>query len=243
MLFPFVCHLISGLDVSSGEMNSDGSYLPSTINYDKHCPLPREPTGLRFQKVGKNAATFLAFLSPVVLIFFSLSACIEPAHARLGFQKGLKPAILSASSALATDGGPRRPNLLHEKGVYSLISRSSHSQRDLQAETRDRAYASLVRLPDLRLGNLQSSRRPLRSRSLLDEPAVVQTSNDASGRLEPGGFARPESVLESDENKRPEKCIPLEIAMCRQLGYNLTYMPNFFNHESQAEAEQKASLY
>nr|VZI45416.1 unnamed protein product [Spirometra erinaceieuropaei] len=39
-----------------------------------------------------------------------------------------------------------------------------------------------------------------------------------------------------DEARRPEKCVPIEIPMCKSIGYNLTYMPNEFNHETQEEA-------
>ncbi|VDL91897.1 unnamed protein product [Schistocephalus solidus] len=39
-----------------------------------------------------------------------------------------------------------------------------------------------------------------------------------------------------DVARRPEKCVPIEIPMCKSIGYNLTYMPNEFNHETQEEA-------
>lgn len=32
------------------------------------------------------------------------------------------------------------------------------------------------------------------------------------------------------------KCEPIKIPMCQGIGYNLTYMPNPFNHETQVEA-------
>ncbi|VDN10772.1 unnamed protein product [Dibothriocephalus latus] len=44
-----------------------------------------------------------------------------------------------------------------------------------------------------------------------------------------------------DEARRPEKCVPIEIPMCKSIGYNLTYMPNEFNHETQEEAGLEVS--
>ncbi|KAA3680493.1 uncharacterized protein DEA37_0013391 [Paragonimus westermani] len=41
---------------------------------------------------------------------------------------------------------------------------------------------------------------------------------------------------ESEHLLRPEKCIPIEIPLCKNIGYNLTYMPNAFHHETQEEA-------
>lgn len=41
---------------------------------------------------------------------------------------------------------------------------------------------------------------------------------------------------------RPEKCVPIEIPMCKEIGYNLTYMPNAFNHETQDEAGLEVSF-
>nr|ANP39041.1 frizzled 5/8 [Eupentacta fraudatrix] len=34
----------------------------------------------------------------------------------------------------------------------------------------------------------------------------------------------------------PKTCEPITIPMCRDIGYNLTYMPNSFNHDTQEEA-------
>ncbi|CAL8104462.1 unnamed protein product [Calicophoron daubneyi] len=48
-----------------------------------------------------------------------------------------------------------------------------------------------------------------------------------------------DSILPADEREqllRPEKCIPIEIPLCKNIGYNLTYMPNAFHHETQEEA-------
>uniref|UniRef100_A0A3Q0KN05 Frizzled, putative n=1 Tax=Schistosoma mansoni TaxID=6183 RepID=A0A3Q0KN05_SCHMA len=42
--------------------------------------------------------------------------------------------------------------------------------------------------------------------------------------------------LDNDKVLRPEKCIPIEIPLCKNIGYNLTYLPNAFNHETQEEA-------
>lgn len=44
-----------------------------------------------------------------------------------------------------------------------------------------------------------------------------------------------------DEARRPEKCVPVEIPMCKSIGYNLTYVPNEFNHETQEEAGLEVS--
>ncbi|THD27541.1 Frizzled-8 [Fasciola hepatica] len=41
---------------------------------------------------------------------------------------------------------------------------------------------------------------------------------------------------EQEHMLRPEKCIPIEIPLCKNIGYNLTYMPNAFHHETQEEA-------
>uniref|UniRef100_T1DBJ2 Fzd-5/8-4 n=1 Tax=Schmidtea mediterranea TaxID=79327 RepID=T1DBJ2_SCHMD len=40
----------------------------------------------------------------------------------------------------------------------------------------------------------------------------------------------------NQENFRPNKCVPIAIPMCKNIGYNLTYMPNEFHHETQEEA-------
>ncbi|CAH8490522.1 unnamed protein product [Schistosoma margrebowiei] len=42
--------------------------------------------------------------------------------------------------------------------------------------------------------------------------------------------------MDHDKVLRPEKCIPIEIPLCKNIGYNLTYLPNAFNHETQEEA-------
>nr|CAH8819604.1 unnamed protein product [Trichobilharzia regenti] len=56
-----------------------------------------------------------------------------------------------------------------------------------------------------------------------------------------------QSLLGANDNDkllRPEKCIPIEIPLCKNIGYNLTYMPNAFNHETQEEAGlEVSSLY
>ncbi|KAK4472448.1 hypothetical protein MN116_002578 [Schistosoma mekongi] len=44
------------------------------------------------------------------------------------------------------------------------------------------------------------------------------------------------NTIDNDKLLRPEKCIPIEIPLCKNIGYNLTYMPNAFNHETQEEA-------
>ena len=33
--------------------------------------------------------------------------------------------------------------------------------------------------------------------------------------------------------EKPHKCQEITIPMCRGIGYNLTYMPNQFNHDTQ----------
>ncbi|CAH8448110.1 unnamed protein product [Dicrocoelium dendriticum] len=43
-------------------------------------------------------------------------------------------------------------------------------------------------------------------------------------------------VGEPEHSLRPEKCVPIEIPLCKNIGYNLTYMPNAFHHETQEEA-------
>uniref|UniRef100_T1E109 Fzd-5/8-4 n=1 Tax=Dendrocoelum lacteum TaxID=27895 RepID=T1E109_9PLAT len=48
-------------------------------------------------------------------------------------------------------------------------------------------------------------------------------------------FDRPVDSSNS-ENFRPNKCVPIAIPMCKNIGYNLTYMPNEFHHETQEEA-------
>lgn len=40
----------------------------------------------------------------------------------------------------------------------------------------------------------------------------------------------------NDVSSKEMKCEEITIPMCRGIGYNLTYMPNMFNHDSQAEA-------
>ncbi|CAH8491450.1 unnamed protein product [Schistosoma curassoni] len=42
--------------------------------------------------------------------------------------------------------------------------------------------------------------------------------------------------MDHEKVLRPEKCIPIEIPLCKNIGYNLTYLPNAFNHETQEEA-------
>ncbi|TPP55763.1 Frizzled-8 [Fasciola gigantica] len=46
---------------------------------------------------------------------------------------------------------------------------------------------------------------------------------------------------EQEHMLRPEKCIPIEIPLCKNIGYNLTYMPNAFHHETQEEAGLEVS--
>ncbi|TGZ64955.1 hypothetical protein CRM22_006114 [Opisthorchis felineus] len=41
---------------------------------------------------------------------------------------------------------------------------------------------------------------------------------------------------DGEHQLRPEKCIPIEIPLCKNIGYNWTYMPNAFHHETQEEA-------
>lgn len=44
------------------------------------------------------------------------------------------------------------------------------------------------------------------------------------------------SCFNSALSFRDAKCEPITVPMCRDVGYNMTYMPNHFNHDSQEEA-------
>ncbi|VDO68380.1 unnamed protein product [Schistosoma curassoni] len=48
--------------------------------------------------------------------------------------------------------------------------------------------------------------------------------------------------MDHEKVLRPEKCIPIEIPLCKNIGYNLTYLPNAFNHETQEEAGLENNL-
>lgn len=39
-------------------------------------------------------------------------------------------------------------------------------------------------------------------------------------------------------SEKTTKCEPIQIAACQGLGYNVTYMPNFFRHPNQNEARE-----
>jgi len=41
---------------------------------------------------------------------------------------------------------------------------------------------------------------------------------------------------------RDEKCERISIAKCSDLGYNMTIMPNFMEHQDQIQAERAVSL-
>uniref|UniRef100_A0A8C6U501 Frizzled class receptor 9b n=1 Tax=Neogobius melanostomus TaxID=47308 RepID=A0A8C6U501_9GOBI len=45
------------------------------------------------------------------------------------------------------------------------------------------------------------------------------------------------------ERDRPAKCEPIEIPMCQGIGYNLTRMPNFMDHDDQKEAAIKLNEF
>uniref|UniRef100_A0A8C2FIE3 FZ domain-containing protein n=1 Tax=Cyprinus carpio TaxID=7962 RepID=A0A8C2FIE3_CYPCA len=45
------------------------------------------------------------------------------------------------------------------------------------------------------------------------------------------------------ERGRPAKCEPIVIPMCQGIGYNLTRMPNFMDHENQREAAIKLNEF
>jgi len=45
------------------------------------------------------------------------------------------------------------------------------------------------------------------------------------------------------ERGRPAKCEPIVIPMCQGIGYNLTRMPNFMDHDNQREAEIKLNEF
>ena len=44
------------------------------------------------------------------------------------------------------------------------------------------------------------------------------------------------SILVS-AGEKPHKCQEITIPMCRGIGYNLTYMPNQFNHDTQVRID------
>ena len=44
------------------------------------------------------------------------------------------------------------------------------------------------------------------------------------------------SAASAGSNDKPRKCQEITIPMCRGIGYNLTFMPNQFNHDTQEEA-------
>ena len=41
---------------------------------------------------------------------------------------------------------------------------------------------------------------------------------------------------ENNQNDQEKRCMEITVPMCRNIGYNLTSMPNQFHHESQEEA-------
>ncbi|XP_050418299.1 frizzled-5 [Patella vulgata] len=62
-----------------------------------------------------------------------------------------------------------------------------------------------------------------------------------------GGVSRPPLLLSAfvlmllfstcyAKSEQPRKCLEITIPMCKGIGYNYTYMPNQFNHETQEEA-------
>ena len=59
--------------------------------------------------------------------------------------------------------------------------------------------------------------------------------NGNSGRVNHTTTAPPPK-LTATETTSKKKCEKIKILMCKNIGYNLTYMPNMFNHDTQEEA-------
>lgn len=118
------------------------------------------------------------------------------------------------------------------------------------------------------INNIRMQLNPLRQR---DTPSTYIFDNSSALKLRPArspssrssksgkltGALRPDEevateyhaslsspIIAPGENEhllRPEKCIPIEIPLCKNIGYNLTYMPNAFHHETQEEAGLEVS--
>lgn len=120
-----------------------------------------------------------------------------------------------------------------------------------------------VRYPDLRIRPVRSAsslskladpfkpiisavaRRQETSVQMTGDMTMAETSGKAgeSTKYHSGfdGLVSPRNIgdnggREVEHSLRPEKCVPIEIPLCRNIGYNLTYMPNAFHHETQEEA-------
>ena len=56
-----------------------------------------------------------------------------------------------------------------------------------------------------------------------------------------------DGVLGQDEfdefHPKPQKCVPITIKMCKDVGYNLTRMPNLVGHELQKDAELQLQTF
>lgn len=50
------------------------------------------------------------------------------------------------------------------------------------------------------------------------------------------------SIVTTRREQKKRQCQPITIPMCKDIGYNLTFMPNEFNHETQEEAGLEVSL-
>lgn len=55
--------------------------------------------------------------------------------------------------------------------------------------------------------------------------------------------ATSDAALTNSRESSPRRCSPITIPMCQKLGYNQTYFPNRFGHETQEEAGMEAHQF
>ncbi|VDP79591.1 unnamed protein product [Echinostoma caproni] len=132
---------------------------------------------------------------------------------------------------------PRRA--LRSVSTITNLAQSLRGRRmTTGAEEINRERARHVRSQSTHIPNdemhVDSGRRPVHDRHVDDNP-VIPAPYPVSLTHMGADNADQEQLL------RPEKCIPIEIPLCKNIGYNLTYMPNAFHHETQEEAGLEVS--
>ncbi|TNN18737.1 Frizzled-5 [Schistosoma japonicum] len=95
----------------------------------------------------------------------------------------------------------------------------------------------IIRIKRMKLHNQESS-NTLDTTKLVNIPMTTNMKKQTISSIYDQSSSNQllSNSIDNDKLLRPEKCIPIEIPLCKNIGYNLTYMPNAFNHETQEEA-------